>query len=187
MENLADLFLRLSNPLFRLAFSRLGSKLESEAAIQEAFKGWLQEEPLFQAVRDLAPQRSLHFDWIEKLNYQIGTDSPVRARQPESQFTHTLQLMNAYEMGFLYYSIEPGRQGFSRVPESKLMETARFYKPMRSKHGTEVANQLYIRSASFALIRLESVPAQLKLKLWRNNPGHVTDPADVTEVLQVVE
>lgn len=122
-----------------------------------------------------------------ELTYQIGTDSPVRDRQPEGQFTHTLQLMNAYEMGFLYYSIEPGSQGFTRVPESKLMETAQFYKPMRIKHGTEVANQLYIRSAGFALIRLESVPAQLKLKLWRNNPGHVTDPADVTEVIQVVE
>lgn len=55
------------------------------------------------------------------------------------------------------------------------------------KHGREVANQLYIRGAGFVLFRLDWLPAQLRLKLWRKSTEQPGDEADLTEVIGVVE
>ncbi len=121
-----------------------------------------------------------------ELTYQIGTHSPVRDRWGEDVPTHSLNLVNAYEMGFTHYTIDSSI-GFSKVPKADFWECAQFYKPLPVKHGTEVANQLYIRTAGFVLFRLDSVPARLQLKLWRNRPEHLTDPPDLTEVIQVIE
>ncbi|MBX3171513.1 MAG: hypothetical protein KF760_29160 [Candidatus Eremiobacteraeota bacterium] len=121
-----------------------------------------------------------------ELTYQIGTDSPVRDRMPEDQSTHSLNLLNAYEMGFLYYTVESS-QGFTKMPPPQVWECAQFYRPLPVKHGKEVANQLFIRTAGFILFRLDTVPARLKLKLWRKQPERPTDEADITEVIHVIE
>lgn len=121
-----------------------------------------------------------------ELTYQIGTNSPVRDRLPEGKPTHSLHMVNAYEMGFSHFTIESS-SGFSQVPKPDYWQCPQFYKPLTVKHGKEVANQLYIRSAGFVLLRLDSVPARLKLKLWRKVPEHLTDTPDLTEVIQVVE
>lgn len=34
---------------------------------------------------------------------------------------------------------------------------------------------------------LSSLPAQLRLKLWKQRPQHREDPVDLTEVIHVVE
>lgn len=78
MESLSDLFLRLSDPLYRYAFSRLGNKVEAEEAVQDVFLALLKRRPprledsyLFQAVRNRCTdvtrrrQRELQFDWID--------------------------------------------------------------------------------------------------------------------------
>ena len=80
MANLSDLFLRLSNPLYRYAYSRLGSKAEAEEAVQDVFLALLKKRSatsledsyLFTALRnrctDLLRRRSreLRFDWVRE-------------------------------------------------------------------------------------------------------------------------
>ena len=81
MDNrLADTFLRLSDPLYRYAYSRLGRKLEAEEAVQDVFLAVLKKPPkemqdsyLFQAVRnrciDLQRRESreakVNLDWVQ--------------------------------------------------------------------------------------------------------------------------
>ena len=120
------------------------------------------------------------------LTYQIGRDSPVRDRMSDLQVTHLLNVVNAHEMGFRYFAIESS-SGFTRVPGLKLFECIQFWTPRQLRHGTEVANELYIRTVSMVPVRLESLPAQLKIKLWRQQPEKLTDPADLTEIIHVVE
>lgn len=121
-----------------------------------------------------------------QLTYKIGNESPVRDRLSEGKPTHSLNMVNAYEMGFTHYTIESS-SGFTEVPKADYWECAQFYKPLPVKHGTEVANQLFIRSAGFVLFRLDSLPARLRLKLWRKTPDQLTDTPDLSEVIQVVE
>lgn len=79
-ENIADLFLRLSDPLYRLAYSRLGRKSDAEEVVQDVFVALLRKRPpqlqdgyLFQAVRNRCLDRlrrenrgrQLCPDWIE--------------------------------------------------------------------------------------------------------------------------
>ena len=121
-----------------------------------------------------------------ELTYKVGRDSPFRQLLEENKQSHFLNLINAGEMGFTHFVIESA-SGFDQLPEPKVFTCNQFYQPRAVKHGTEVANQLYIRQAGFAPLRLSSVPAQLRLKLWRMRPQHTEDPADLTEVIHVIE
>ena len=104
MESLADLFMRLSNPLYRYAFSRLGTKAEAEEAVQDVFLALLKRRParledsyLFQSVRNRCTdltrrrQRELQFDWIDVTGMeQVDRDLWLSAQQairelPEDQ------------------------------------------------------------------------------------------------------
>ena len=105
MENLSDLFLRLSNPLYRYAYSRLGNQAEAEEAVQDVFLALVKKRPaasledsyVFTAVRnrctDLLRKRNreMRFDWVreEELD-EIDRDRWLSAQQamrdlPEEQ------------------------------------------------------------------------------------------------------
>ena len=105
MENLSDLFLRLSNPLYRYAYSRLGSKAEAEEAVQDVFLGLVKKRPtssmedsyVFTAVRNRCTDmlrrrnRELRFDWVRDQELdEIDRDRWLSAQQamrdlPEEQ------------------------------------------------------------------------------------------------------
>ena len=121
-----------------------------------------------------------------ELTYKVGKNSPFRNLLWENKQSHFLNLINAGEMGYNHFGIESS-SGFDQLPEARVFTCNQFYQPFAVKHGTEVANQLFIRHVGFAPMRLSSVPAQLRLKLWRMRPQHLGDPADLTEVIHVVE
>ena len=121
-----------------------------------------------------------------ELTYKVGKNSPFRTLLGENKQSHFLNLINAGEMGYNHFIIGSS-SGFEQLPEARVFTCNQFYQPFAVKHGTEVANQLFIRQVGFAPMRLSSVPAELRLKLWRMRPHHVEDPADLTEVIHVIQ